>query len=638
MNYLKIIGKILLILVVLLSALLTNFVSVGGEVYAANFFVSEASLKSKGTYSGSITYNGVEITTTYVYYLKDGKEYPAYCISPGVDGVGEYGNYNVSVDSLLTDVSLWRVITNGYPYKSVSELGCNSADEAFVATKHAVYCAILGREASWYGTIGEKGIRVRNAMAQILAAAKQSSSGKPSSNIEINALDTDWVLDSSLPNYISQTFSISASTSYDNYIVSLQASSLEDVKIFDINNNPKTTFNSGEKFKIAIPLNNLNKSGSFKVKVSTKLNTKPVLYGKSPSGSGLQDYALTASIYEDAEGTKLLNYTKNNTALEIIKKDGTTSKALEGVEFKILDSNKKPVYTDLVTNSKGKILVKNIMPGKYYLEEVKTLDGYSKYDKQIEFDIAYNQTLSITVNNSIKKKTEQVTDIQKINVSQAKEEIVVKDNQESTNKTEKEKITNIVNTVKNISENNDVSKEKQNEVRETVSKNASVDQKQDEIITENKNVNYNKLIEDLSAFINNEDINVNKEVKNDEIQINNLNTNLNENLLNQIIKLVNENNNINKNVQNQELEINDDLKNLNMNQNNLKEQTNKKSVNETINKNENIQTNDISIINSNQNENINTQKIEANIQNNNQNLNTNILSYNGVVKLPKTGM
>ena len=63
----------------------------------------------------------------------------------------------------------------------------------------------------------------------------------------------------------------------------------------------------------------LNNSGEFRVKVTTKLNTKPVLYGKAPSGTGLQDYALTASIYEDAEGTKLLSYSKNDTKIEILK-------------------------------------------------------------------------------------------------------------------------------------------------------------------------------------------------------------------------------------------------------------------------------------------------------------------------------
>ena len=38
----------------------------------------------------------------------------------------------------------------------------------------------------------------------------------------------------------------------------------------------------------------------------------------------------------------------------------------------VLDSNKKVVYTDLVSDSNGRIEISNIVPGKYYVEEIKT--------------------------------------------------------------------------------------------------------------------------------------------------------------------------------------------------------------------------------------------------------------------------
>ncbi len=34
-------------------------------------------------------------------------------------------SYSVSVNEAITDVNLWRIIINGYPYKSIQELGCN---------------------------------------------------------------------------------------------------------------------------------------------------------------------------------------------------------------------------------------------------------------------------------------------------------------------------------------------------------------------------------------------------------------------------------------------------------------------------------------------------------------------------------
>ena len=561
----KKLGKLLLALIILLSSIISNFIGIGTKAEAATFFVNEANLKERTTITGTITYNGIEIATTYVYYIKDGVEYPAYCISPSADGVGEYGSYNVSVDSLLNDAKLWRVITNGYPYKSVAELGCRSVEEAFVATKHAVYCAILGREASWYGSLGAKGDRVKNAMAQILAAANSSTSGKPSSNIDIIEKSTDWEVDSSMPEYISRIFAISASTTYNTYTVSLEGNYPEEATIFDTNNTPKTTFSQGEQFKIAIPMTALSNSGNFKVKVSTRLNTKPVLYGKAPSGTGLQDYALTASIFEDAEGSKTLNYTKNNTKVEILKQDSKTLNPLKDVEFRILDTNKKPVYTDLVTNAQGKVEVSGLKPGKYYLEEVKGLDGYARYDKQIVFDIAYDQVLTITVNNTLEKTTEKSTDTQKINVSQNKENIVVKENEETITRTDSEKITELISSVKNVTENEDIEK--------------------------------------VRTIIDNKNINVNKNLLDQYSKVGNKNSNLNENVLNLLADILNVNNNKNLNTQN--IEANVQSSNTNIN---------------TQNANTNIQT------------------IQENISLNNQNNNTNISSYNGIVKLPKTGM
>ncbi len=676
MNIIKKLGKVLLLLITLMSAVISNFGNICTKVEAATFFVEEANLKSKGTSAGSITYNGTEIATTYVYYIKDGVEYPAYCISPGADGVGEYGNYSVSVDSLLTDVKLWRVITNGYPYKSASELGCNSAEEAFVATKHAVYCEIFGREASWYGTIGEKGVRVRNAMAKILSAARSSSSGKPSGNIEINPKQTDWVVDKNLSNCISQTFGITASTTYNTYSVSLDGNYPEETCILDENNNPKKTFSAGEKFKIAIPMKALSKNGEFKVKVETKLNTKPVLYGRAPTGTGLQDYALTASFYEDAEGTKLLDYSKNDTKIEILKQDEKTLKPISGVEFRILDSNKKPVYTNLVTNGKGKVLVNSIAPGKYYIEEVKAADGYVKYDKLIECNLEYNQLLNITVNNPLESKTETEKNIQNINVSNKKEEVIIKEKEENITKDSKEKTIDIFNEAKNITESDNKLEQKEVTSIKNLQDNQNTTKTVNSLGIENLNKNRNEKLDNLRTIINNKNININKDVLEQYLKLINNNLNNNENMQNLNSNILNNNENKNTNIQNEDINVkninkdeNSNIQNRQVNVSNEKnstvnqamtinkklqnaddniKQTNNTTIDNTKIKNNNQSANNIA--NSN-NQNINTniqnnsveltnknENINTNLQSEGENVNTNILAYNGIVKLPKTGM
>ena len=180
---------------------------------------------------------------------------------------------------------------------------------------------------------------------------------------------------------------------------------LGGIKLTDENNNEKTEFKPNEKFKILVPLKNIKQDGEIKIEVQTKIKTKPVLYGKAPN-SNYQDYALTASSYEDGAGTIEDNYKKNETRITIIKKDQESEKKLEGVEFEILDENKKIIYSGLKTNSEGKIVLDNLIPGTYYLKEIKTIDGYELYTELIEVKVELNEEVVVTVNN---KKEETPT-------------------------------------------------------------------------------------------------------------------------------------------------------------------------------------------------------------------------------------
>ncbi len=57
--------------------------------------------------------------------MHNGKEYPAYCINPELPGVGEYPGYQVTVDDVVNNPhQVWRVVTQGYPYKTLQELKC----------------------------------------------------------------------------------------------------------------------------------------------------------------------------------------------------------------------------------------------------------------------------------------------------------------------------------------------------------------------------------------------------------------------------------------------------------------------------------------------------------------------------------
>ena len=108
----------------------------------------------------------------------------------------------------------------------------------------------------------------------------------------------------------------------------------------------------------------------------------------------------------------------------IIKKDETGEKYLKGVEFNLLDANKNVVYTGLTTDENGKIEINNLLPGNYFVQETRTLEGYDLYEKLIEIELNLNETSTINVINT----KEQV----EIEVEKPVSELTVKDQKTET--------------------------------------------------------------------------------------------------------------------------------------------------------------------------------------------------------------
>lgn len=361
--------------------------------------INSADLYSKKYSTGLLKWGDINLECYVAVYKKDGVEYPAYCLQRELTGVNGDLQYSVSIDKLVTDVMVWRTIINGYPYKTITELGCETEEEAFMATKQAVYCILYNRSLEEYSARSEAGERCLNAMKKIVNDAKTSTETKISSNISITYENTKWQIDAINNKYVSQTFKATAGAPMNSYVIELNGDLPEGTKITDVNNNEKTEFKSNEKFKIIIPVKNINKDNYFNINVLGKVNTKPILYGKS-ADSSLQDYALTAARYEEGTGTKKVYYSKNQTKIIIVKKEDKTENKLEGVEFELLNEKQNVIYTGLKTNKDGQVEIDNLVPGTYYIHEINTLDGYQIYDKLIKVELDLNEVATVNVVNS----------------------------------------------------------------------------------------------------------------------------------------------------------------------------------------------------------------------------------------------
>ena len=94
--------------------------------------------------------------------------------------------------------------------------------------------------------------------------------------------------------------------------------------------------------------------------------------------------------------------------MKIIKQDKETQERIEGVEFEILDANKKIIYENLKTNENGEIIIDNIIPGTYYIRETKAKEGYVLNPEPIEIIVRLNQNIEILFYN-LKDDTPKVT-------------------------------------------------------------------------------------------------------------------------------------------------------------------------------------------------------------------------------------
>lgn len=425
-----------IISIILSLLMITGIISIPTETQAS-VSINKADLYSKGTYKDFLHWDGVGIVFDYVVYEKDGQEYPAYCLNKDTKGVSSDFSYSVNVDELLTNVNVWKAIINGYPYKTPEELGCIVKEEAYLATKQAVYCMLYDRDPSKYIGNSFTGIRVRRALIQIVTNARNSTEVKVSSDLTIKNITDKWEQDNIDKKYLSKTFTVEANSTINTYSVELEGMNIEGTKIVDEKNNEKTNFEFGENFKIIIPITNMKNEGNFNIKVNGKVLTKPILYAYNEDPS-LQDYALTGELYEDGNGIKTINYTKNETKIIILKQD-ENGNSLEGVKFRLLNENKEVLHTELSTNEEGKVIINNLEPGTYYLEETSTVNGYAVYEEQIEAKLDYNEELTIKVTNT----KEEIT-VEKPEITENEKEII-----NETKETEKE-IPEIIENSKEV--------------------------------------------------------------------------------------------------------------------------------------------------------------------------------------------
>ena len=323
--------------------------------------------------------------------------------------------YTLNVNENVTNEKIWKVIINGYPYKTLEQLGVETKEEAYVATQFAVYTVLQNRNVNDYESIGtDAGNRTLKAYKKIIENATNSKE-KITDKIEIIQDNENWIVDTNEINIISKTYSVKSNSKIGTYKVNLKCENNDELKVTDINGKEKEVFSVDEKFKILVPISSLKNEQSLEIEVVSNLKSKPILYGKTVI-ENTQNYALAGKEYEELLGVDEDILQKNNTKLTIIKQETNSNKRIEGVKFSLLNSGNDIVFQDLITDKNGEVIIDGILPGTYFLQEIETKDEYQLVEEPIEINIEFDEEKEIIVENELKpiKVAEEIKEISKV--------------------------------------------------------------------------------------------------------------------------------------------------------------------------------------------------------------------------------
>ena len=396
----KILSKIL---VILLLAII--FISNACEIVKASYEISEAYIQKIGVADYHLKYYKEE-KGMYTYcicnivgYYNDGNFYPAYCLNKDMHGVGTVDNYSVDIDSLIDNNQVWRAVKNGYPYKTAEDMGLSSDFDAFAVTKFAIYCLTGQSDISLF--MADEGDEEGQAMLQALHNLVDIGLyGEGTYKSELKISQKGELTEEG--EYYSLIYKVTAGATIQGYDIKSVSGFSNGEIITDMDGNIKTSFSSGENFKIKIPKENLNSDKNFNIQIEAKLKSYPLYYGKTRI-LGTQNYLLTANNYQNITSEVNTNLKLNTGKIEINKVDDETRESIEGAEFELYNSKneKLGVYT---TDSTGKIEITNLYQGKYLLKEIKTNENYI-LDENTNYtiDVFYDETSTIDIENKHKK-------------------------------------------------------------------------------------------------------------------------------------------------------------------------------------------------------------------------------------------
>ena len=426
-----------------LISMLLALLAVMGLLPTAAFAAStpEEALGEVQIYNGGVemsylSINGRIRSQIYTYYNYDNgsgstREIPAYCVNPNTLGVPQTVGVGESIEYLAdekaSDPKVVGIVANGYPTRSLAELGLENKYQGYYATKMALWCYLLSNWDINNLKVNPNltGVELQRAQ-KILAAAKdiyaRGTAWNEMLSPEVTCTpdrDTAYEVTIDGKQYKQQVFTFWSKTWVCDYSVNVAFSVPDDVpdgtRIVDMNNQDITTITTegtgdgyAGKFKILYTLESVQgKTGSVQLSFNTNVYKYAVFFAicqeKDEYGE-LQNYVVDTDPTTTMQLSAYSNYSDGTTieyetGLRIIKYETGTEIPISGALFEVIGPDGDSVGT-FVTNGDGRIEIPLKKSGNYTVVEREAPQHYMISEEPAQnVTVVYDEVAEVTFFN-----------------------------------------------------------------------------------------------------------------------------------------------------------------------------------------------------------------------------------------------
>lgn len=380
--------------------------------------------------------NGRVRTLIYTYYnyvnsKGETKEIPAYCVNPNITGVPQTVGPGESIEYIAeektSDPKVLGIVANGYPTRTLAELGLENKEQGYYATKIALWCYLLSNWDINNLKVNPNltGVELQRAQNMLAAAKDIYARGTAWTEVlspEVTCTpdrETAYQVTIDGKQYKQQVFTFWSKTWVCDYAVGVSftdpGSVPEGTRIVDMNNRDITTITTegtgdgyAGQFKVLYPMESIEgKTGSVQLSFRTDVYKYAVYYAvcaEKDQYGNIQNYVvdtdptttMNLSAYSNYADGPTIEY---ETGLRIIKYETGTEIPISGARFEVIGPDGDSIGS-FVTNGDGRIEIPLSKVGNYTVIEREAPSHYVISEEPAQnVTVVYDEVAEVTFFN-----------------------------------------------------------------------------------------------------------------------------------------------------------------------------------------------------------------------------------------------